>query len=347
MKHSYLIHKFLCLLSIFYLQGCQVIGTYRYKHGKSKNFNGTKFVNQDPITDHGFSNFLKWRMNSQKKKWPKWIENKQFEEPPVRVNDDNVSYTFVNHATILIQTRGQNILTDPIFSERSSPVSFAGPKRVRAPGITLEKLPPIDTVLISHNHYDHLDIPSLRALQTKDDPQILVGLGVDDLLKQEGFTKVTSLDWWEQKKIQGIEYTFTPCRHFSGRGLLDRMQTLWGSFLIKTPDRRIYFAGDTGYGRHFRKISDRFGAIDLAFIPIGAYEPRWFMKDVHLNPAEAVRAHVDLQSKHSVGIHFGTFDDLTDEGINEPIEGLNQQLDQVGLDRDTFIAPEFGKTYKL
>ena len=211
----------------------------------------------------------------------------------------------------------------------------------------MDELPKVDVILISHNHYDHLDIASLKMLQKQSNPIIIAGLGVDALLKSEGFDRVVSLDWWESHSVANIKYTFTPCRHFSGRGLFDRNQTLWGAFVVESREKKIYFGGDTGYGKHFSMVAKKFGPMDLAFIPIGAYEPRWVMKDVHLNPKEAITAHLDLQSKRSVGIHFGTFDDLTDEGINEPATELAKERKKQAIADDEFITPKFGQSYRL
>ena len=318
----------------------------QYNGPTSNHFDGHRFYNTNPMIQRGFFDILKWRLSSDRADWPEWINNPSFPPPPKTLN--GLSYTFINHATVLIQTQGLNILTDPIFSDRCSPVSFAGPKRVRAPGLSFDHLPFIHVILISHNHYDHLDLPTLHQLWKRDHPVIIVGLGVDTLLNEKGFTHTKALDWWQDLQLtKTTDVTFVPARHFSGRGLFDRMKTLWGGFVIQTPQDTIYFAGDTGYDKHFLKIKQRFGPLSLSFLPIGAYKPRWVMKDVHLNPKEAYQAHLDLNSHHSVGIHFGTFDSLTDEAIDAPQQELQKAINAHQIQTHPFVVPEFGQTIRL
>ncbi len=316
----------------------------RFRGPESAHFDGCRFQNPDPV-DHGFWDVMKWMWTRDAAAWPDWIESEPGPTPAARVEGDTVVITFINHSTFLVQTRGLNLLTDPIFSERASPVGFAGPKRVRAPGIRFEQLPKIDVVLISHDHYDHQDLPTLRRLVERDRPRILVGLGVDNQLRRGGISGddgVEALDWWDSRAISdSLEIIFVPCRHFSGRGLFDRNATLWGSFTIQTPGGRIYFAGDTGDGVHFQEAKDRLGLMRLAILPIGAYEPEWFMQPVHITPEQAVRAHMELQSGTSIGCHFGTFQ-LTDEPIDEPGKRLRRALEAAGLAESAFVVPEFG-----
>ncbi|HEY0722403.1 MAG TPA: MBL fold metallo-hydrolase, partial [Pyrinomonadaceae bacterium] len=232
--------------------------------------------------------------------------------------------TFVNHATVLIQTGGLNILTDPIWSERASPFTWAGPKRHRAPGIRLEDLPPIDVVLISHNHYDHLDMQTLAKLHAKYQPRLITGLGNSALLTAGGINQVVELDWWQVTKISdALSVTCVPAKHFSGRGLSDADGTLWCGYVMQTPAGNIYFAGDTGMGTHFAEIKQRFQTFRLALLPIGAYLPRWFMHPVHISPSEAVELHRQLQPRVSMAIHFGTFA-LGDDGELEPVLQLRE-----------------------
>jgi len=236
--------------------------------------------------------------------------------------------TFVNHATSLVQMDGVNVLTDPIWSERCSPVSFAGPRRAVPPGLRLDQLPPIDVVVISHNHYDHLDLPTLRAVAAAHRPRILVPRGNRSLLDRSRIRNVEELDWWQSVEIRGgVRIAAVPAQHFSGRGLFDRDRALWAGWVATGPAGSAYFAGDTGFGPHFREIRDRFGSPRLALLPIGAYRPEWFMSRVHMSPEEALRAHEILGAGTSVGIHFGTFR-LADDGQDEPaarIEALTRE----------------------
>jgi L-ascorbate metabolism protein UlaG (beta-lactamase superfamily) len=233
--------------------------------------------------------------------------------------------TFINHATTLLQADNLNILTDPIWSERCSPSAHIGPKRHRAPGIRFRDLPPIDFVLISHNHYDHLDLPTLHALRRTYRPRVVTPLGNDRFLKQHGIRNVIALDWWQS--FEGI--TLVPARHFCSRGLSDRDANLWGGFVIGGPSGHAYFAGDTGFGGHFAKIAERFPSIRLALLPIGAFLPRWFMEPMHMSPDDAVRAHEMLGAQTSVPMHYGTFD-LGDDGEHEPVEELRRAIAERG-----------------
>lgn len=309
-------------------------------------YDGEKFDNIEPFKDKSFGDLLKWRFSSEgRSKWPEWIETKQVKPTKERVSGEIIRYLPINHATILIQTQGLNILTDPLYSKRTSPVSWAGPKRSRAPAVRLEDLPPIDIVVISHNHYDHFDLPTLKYLEEKFHPTFYVGLKNGKLLKDEGIKTVIELDWWQTEKHGAIDVTFVPAQHWSARGLFDRFEMLWGGFYLTFKETNIYFAGDTGYGKFFKMIKEKLGSPDLAFLPIGAYEPRWFMKNAHMNPEDAVNAHHDLEAKHSVGMHFETIQ-LTDEAFETPRKEFHNAWDasqKIG----TFIAPEFGTEYDL
>jgi N-acyl-phosphatidylethanolamine-hydrolysing phospholipase D len=263
--------------------------------------------------------------------------------------------TWIGHASTLIQAGGSNILTDPIFSERASPVSFAGPKRHVAPGLTLAELPHIDAVVISHNHYDHLDKASVKALaaQAGGPPLFIVPLGVKAWLAGVGIDNAVELDWWQSARVGAVEIVFTPAQHWSGRSLGDRMETLWGGYAIFAPDFQVYFAGDTAYSRDFADIHAHFAArhgagrgFDLALLPIGAYEPRWFMSAQHVDPAEAVRIHGDLGAERSIGIHWGTFQ-LTDEPLDEPPQALGRAARAAGLADDAFTVLAVGATRRF
>ena len=290
-----------------------------------------------------FSLFFKYKRSP----WPDWVASDYGERPLGRVGTGRIRTTFINHATVLIQTDSCNILTDPIWAYRCSPFSWAGPRRHRDPGLRMEDLPPIDVVLISHNHYDHMDLPSLRRLQSMFQPRIIAGAGNRVYLERKGLSRVEELEWWDSaERGTAPSITFVPAKHFSGRGLFDRNKTLWGGFVIESSAGSVYFAGDTGYGPHFREIASRFGQIDLSFLPIGAYEPRSFMCAVHMNPPEAVQAHLDLRSQQSTGIHFGTFR-LAFEGMDDPGKDLVRARDAAGLPPDAFEVPDFGAAREL
>ncbi len=237
-----------------------------------------------------------------------------------------------------------NLLTDPIWSEWAGPFPYVGRKRVRAPGLNFDDLPVIDAVLVSHNHYDHMDIPTLKALEEKFSPLFVSGLCNKKFLEKKGLGRVEELDWWENTSLSsGRSVYFVPAQHFSGRAPWNIDRSLWGGFVIESLQGRIYFAGDTGFGTFFDQIHERFPGIEVALLPIGAYEPRWFMGPVHLNPDDAVRAHQILKPQLSIGIHLGTFH-LSDEGIDTPAKQLEKALKEHGVDTKEFIAPSFGET---
>ncbi|MEO6281608.1 MBL fold metallo-hydrolase [Roseateles sp.] len=259
--------------------------------------------------------------------------------------------TWIGHATVLAQLGGLNLLTDPIFSERASPFSFAGPKREQPPGVALAELPHIDAVLVSHNHYDHLDLASCRTLaaQASGSPLFVVPLGLKSWFEARGIARVVELDWWQSQTLAGVEIALVPAQHWSARGLNDRMKTLWGGFAVFAPDCQLFFAGDTGYSRDFADIRERFadrqtdGGFDIALIPIGAYEPRWFMQSQHINVEEALKIHADLGAKASLGVHWGTFE-LTDEALDEPPRQLARQRAEIGLAEEAFFTLAIGET---
>lgn len=312
---------------------------------KAPFLNG-RFNNLEPFPDKSFSDLMKWRFGGERATWPKWIETPQFKVPELR--SQKLRWSVVNHATVLIQIDGLNILTDPIFSERASPVSFAGPSRVRSPGIAFADLPPIDVVMVSHDHYEHLDLPTLVLLHKRDKPVFLVGLGNRQLLESEGIDRVIEMDWWDEFPIAvgaetpaQVKVQFVPAQHWSARGLWDRRRTLWGGFYIQA-SKKVYFAGDTGYGSFLKLIRETIGEPDVAFLPIGAYAPRWFMKNAHMDPSDAVQGYLDLNAKKAVGIHFGTFQ-LTDEALEEPPQKLAEALQAKMISSDRFVVPEFGR----
>ncbi len=265
--------------------------------------------------------------------------------------------TWIGHATMLVQAGGLNVLTDPVFSQRASPVQFIGPSRAQPPGIALADLPVIDVVVVSHNHYDHLDTDSVQAIAARSAAAgrptlFLVPLGVKSWFASRGITHVVEMDWWDSHVYRGVEFNFTPVQHWSARSFGDRSQTLWGGYAVFAPDLHWYFSGDTGYSKDFADTRARFanrqaasqgGGFDLALIAVGAYEPRWFMSGQHLNPAEAVQIHQDLGAKRSVGVHWGTFE-LTDEPLDQPPQDLAAARAAKGLKDDDFSVMAVGET---
>jgi L-ascorbate metabolism protein UlaG (beta-lactamase superfamily) len=312
----------------------------------SDHYDGRHFFNPGPQRPpRGLLEVLRWQLRGQRAAWPSRVGNPLFPPPPDTVEPNAAAITFINHASFLIRLPGAVVLTDPVFSERCSPVSWAGPKRVRPPGIALADLPRPDVVLLSHNHYDHMDLPTLRALQARHAPRFITTFGNARKLAKLGIA-ATELDWWQDTTAGPLRITATPARHFSARTPFDRNRTLWAGFMIGTGAGMVLFAGDSGAGPHWADIRLRLGAPDIALLPIGAYEPRWFMAPVHMNPAEAVEAHIALGAHQSVGMHFGTFQ-LTDEAIDAPLHALDAARGSIG--GDTFTTQGFGETrvYRL
>jgi L-ascorbate metabolism protein UlaG (beta-lactamase superfamily) len=309
----------------------------------ASRWDGKRFSNVYEAGTNSLLGALKWKLGARPEAWPTHRKNRAYPAPR-DPDGQSAAVTFIGHATFLLQIGGLSIITDPVFARRASPIGFAGPKRVRAPGQPLEALPSIDLVLVSHNHYDHLDKETLRTLQERDAPRIMTGLGNGALLAGLGFRPVSELDWWQSDEMGGVRVTYVPAQHFSARGLTDRNRTLWGGFVIEGSGKTIYFAADTGFSPHFQEVAARFPKIDLALLPIGAYEPRWFMRTMHMNPADAVEAHRILNPRLSIGMHFGTFSGLTDEGIDQPITELEAAMRTRRLPRDSFITLDFGET---
>jgi L-ascorbate metabolism protein UlaG (beta-lactamase superfamily) len=305
------------------------------------------------VEQHGLFPALRWFATRRPARWPRWVEVAPASPPPERVGPTETAHLLVNHSTLLLQLGGWNVLTDPIWSLRCSPLAFAGPRRVHAPGLRLVDLPPIDVLLLSHDHYDHCDLPTLRRL-ARDHPQAaaVTTLGNDELLRRAGFARVTALAWWQELRVERtsprvgprpLAIHATPAAHFSGRGALDRNRRWWGGFVLDAGTGPVYYAGDTGYRQTlFHSVRQRFGAPVLAFLPIGAYLPRWFMRPVHMDPDDAVRAHTDLGAARSVGIHWGTFQ-LTDEHRDDPPRELERARERHRLEAASFEAGQAGQ----
>lgn len=275
--------------------------------------------------------------------WPRHVGDPA-EVPPAEPPPGHAAITFIGHASFLIRVAGgPTLLTDPIWSERCSPLPFLGPRRARRPALALDALPPLDAVLLSHNHYDHLDVPTLRRLGA---PRIVTGLNNAPILSRNGIGGVEELDWWGETEVGGATVTYLPAHHFSARGIGDRGRSLWGGFPIRTAAGSILFAGDTAHGGHLAEIGAELGPFSIGMIPIGAYEPRWFMRAVHMNPEEAVRARAETRTRIAIAMHFGTFK-LTQEGIDEPARALAEARSGAGLAEGDFIVPRFGQTITL
>ena len=323
---------------------------------RSDHFDGREFHNlHGALAGRSLADVLRWKfLGGGMVAWPKKMET-GFAVPslPTEIRAGEAVVTFVGHSTFLVQLAGgTNLLTDPIWSERASPVAFAGPRRARRPGLAFETLPPVHIVLVSHNHYDHLDLPTLRRLDERDQPLFLTGLGNRRYLRGKGLRRVEEMDWWQTFPVPdpgpcNLEITFTPAQHWSARSVGKRNRTLWGGFWLRQGGNfQVFFAGDSAYGPHFQTIHDRLGTPDLAFLPIGAYEPRWFMREMHMNPDEAVQAHLTLAARESVGMHFGTFQ-LTDEGVDQPAEALASSLQVRAIGPESFRVPRFGETFRV
>ena len=300
------------------------IKSKRYHGPVSDHFDGSHFLNiKDSTHQERRGSVLRWMLSREKNVWE--TRNVQQTKPKSIVLDDELTATFINHATVLIQTEGVNIITDPIYSERASPFSFIGPKRYAEPGVAFDDLPKIDAVLISHNHYDHLDIPTLKRLVARDNPRIVVPLGNKDFLKTHGITNVVEIDWWESNTLSdATSLVSVPAQHFSARALSDRNGTLWSGYVIRTPHGNIYFAGDTGYGPFVDQIAERFpNGFRLGLLPIGAFKPESLMGEVHISPYEAFTMQERLDIADVLAIHFGTFK-LADDKQDEPTSRVKE-----------------------
>jgi L-ascorbate metabolism protein UlaG (beta-lactamase superfamily) len=335
-------------------QGADRIGRgNRYYRGPvSDHFDGTVFFNPGHVPDtRSLRTVARWQLGGGRTPWPKRFESPVPPTRPARcIEGERLVVTMVGHATLLIQTEGLNILTDPVWSERASPVAVAGPKRVNAPGIRFADLPPIDLVLLTHNHYDHMDIGTLKCLRAVHDPLVITPLGNDAILHAaDPRIEVAALDWGEAREFRsGVKISAEPCHHWSARGIKDRCMALWAAFVIETPHGAIYHVGDTGFdeGRNYRAAAGKFGGFRLAILPIGAYEPRWFMQHHHQNPDEAVRGMQLANAANAIGHHWGTFR-LTNEGITDPPEALARACREHDVPPERFRTPRPGESIEI
>lgn len=332
----------LFLIGLFILAALGIgysISAPRYSGPVSDHFDGRTFHNPGNVKTKGFAEAIGWMLQRNKTRthWGPFHPAQYGPPPPASVRSSNrsdgpgkpgpVRVTFVNHSTVLLQFDGLNVLTDPVYYERTSPFQWIGPKRNSPPGVRFNELPKIDLLLLSHNHWDHLDIETFKQLCDRDQPKVFCPLGVKAFLEKAGCQHVVELDW-QQSVVYDQRTTLhcVPAQHFSGRGTFDRNATLWAGYIIDNKTvGKLYFMGDTGYGPFLKKTGEQFGPIRLALIPIGAYKPPSFMKPIHCSPAEAVQIHQDIQSQQSVAIHFGTFP-LADDGEQEPVDDLNKAL---------------------
>ncbi len=326
--------------------------------------------NDEDFTPKSLAEILRWRWDATRQRLPAPPRDPIPQHAPdlafIHANAQGTTAmqpaaTWIGHATVLAQLGGLNVLTDPIFSNRASPTSIAGPRRHQPPGLQLDQLPRIDVVLVSHNHYDHLDTASAKALnaQAGGPPLFIVPLGLQAWLAKHGIRHAVELDWWDSHAVSTptapVEVTLVPARHWSARGLRDQMTTLWGGFAVFSHHCHLFFAGDTAYSRDFADMRARFaerqspaqgGGFDIALLPIGAYEPRWFMSSQHVNVPEAVQIHRDLGAKKSLGVHWGTFA-LTDEPLDEPPRALAAERRRQGLQEHEFPTVAIGETLRL
>lgn len=348
-------YRFLLIGSLVLLGACASSNPY-YDPSKAHH-TPSGFVNSDGKTiSKPLSELLQWYRERFGKELPpppgqfmasyEAFPVQDFQADVLKKYSDKTA-TWLGHASVMLRVNGFSVLTDPHFSERAFPVQWAGPKRkVRSP-ITVDRLPAIDVVVISHSHYDHMDRDTLIGIaQRQPDTLFLVPLGVEKTLQSWGIHNSKALDWWESHTVKNTRLTLVPAYHWSARTLLDRNKTLWGGWSVEHPDLKFYFSGDTGYSKDFEEIGKRLGPFDFSAIAVGAYEPRWFMKAQHVNPDEAVQIHKDVKSSRSIGVHWGTFE-LTDEALDQPIGDLKQALKKQNVNPDEFLLLEAGETINL
>lgn len=323
--------------------------TKYYDGEMSDHFDGTRFFDPSYKRERGFFDFLKWQLSRESNYWPADKLPSNYSIPPERVYGSELLVTNVGHVTYLIQTEGLNILTDPVWSERASPVTFAGPQRIIDPGIKFDDLPEIDIVLVSHNHYDHLDLDTLYKLWNKYQPRIITPLGNDTIIKSKNKAiTAEAYDWGDQVVINDkVAIGLDPMQHWSARGLFDRNKALWAAFTIQTPGGNIYFVGDSGYGagQHFKAAKAKYGSFRLALLPIGAYNPRWFMSYAHMDPEEAIFAYIDLGKPTFIPGHYDVFK-LTDEAYGEALKILDKAAKDHNADKN-IIPLKVGEQYNV
>jgi len=321
-----------------------------YSGPESDHFDGLNFFNPEGHPPKSMIEFFRIRFSSPSVKWPDQYPSPYKDEPPQHVEGDALRVSFVGHATVLVQTAGLNILTDPVWAERCSPVSFAGPKRVNPPGIDFDDLPTIDVILLSHNHYDHLDLDAISRLHDKFKPLIVTPLGNDRILKNHNTNlRVAVGDWGDTIELsKNVSATFEPMHHWSARGLGDRRNALWAAFVLQTPNGNIYHVGDTGFhdGKNYKIAKEKYGNFRLAILPFGAYEPRQFMQHQHQNPDEAVMGHKICGAEFTLGHHWGTFK-LTNEGIGDQLQHLDEARQKHGVGEDIFRALQPGQVWDV
>ncbi len=340
------------ITAIMSIQACEFREKNYYKGPISNHFDGKKFFNPDEKNDLDFHSglFSYWKAKKKYEKengisiWPAEIQKQMQIIPVKKINDGKIHATFVGHSTFLLQFNGLNILTDPVWSERASPFSFMGPKRIIPPAISFEDLPKIDAVVVSHSHYDHMDIDTIKMLIIKHNPKFFVGLGTCHYFNQIKGLKADcyEMDWNTQADLKDIKIHFLPAKHWSKRALIGHNAMLWGAFAIETSMGNIYFAGDTAYGTHFKEAGTRFNKFKLALLPIGAYKPAYLLSKAHISPGEAVQAHIDLKSQHSVAMHFATFK-LGLENYDDPVKDLVISMKDKKIEPDDFSVLKIGE----
>jgi L-ascorbate metabolism protein UlaG (beta-lactamase superfamily) len=347
MQHTARLGLFALLSSVFV--GCASLAAPAYHGEPSDHFDGSRFHNVVRVRDAQIEDALRRagrEILHRRGKWPKW-EEVITDVPPRRAGGGALRVVFVNHASVLIQMDSLNILTDPVWSARVSPLRWYGPKRHRPPGIKFEDLPPIDVVLLSHNHYDHMDLPTLRRLVAVHHPRIITGLGNAAFLARNGVPGAEDIDWWQSVTLApGVRLSGVPAQHWSARSVTDKWRTLWLGFVVEAPSGPIYFAGDTGFGEFFAAIRARFGRFRFAMLPIAPARPRASMAPRHMSPGEAVRAFEVLGAPSAMALHFGTFQQ-GDDSEREPVDSLQQAIREAGPCADQFRALRNGEAWNV
>ncbi len=306
---------------------------------QSDHCDGERFFNPHAAAGRSLGDVVRWMRTRERTAWPSAVPLAPQDTPPAPIAPGTAAITFIGHSTFLVRTASMTFITDPVFTSHAGPFGLIGPRRTRPPAIAPASLPPIDLVLVSHNHYDHLQPSSLRRFAER--ASFVAPLGLSSIVP-----RAREVDWWDRTAVKGAEITCVPAQHFSARTPWDRNRTLWCGFVVSVDGVTIYFAGDSGYSPQFAEIGARFPAIGAALIPIGAYEPRWFMQPMHMNPEEAVRVHLDVRARVSIGMHFGTFQ-LTDEGIDDPLRALERARSAAGVAPEAFRVLAFGETAVL